>query len=139
MALTSDQVTLTLLVVLLGLIAIIVALRIRRSDEPKPKLSAAHAGALQRPSTERDAAAALAERRRRSAHYPITQQSADLRDPSSETWGTIQARSVDDQRYAVTRNDHQLAHTMATADPAHNFTQRAEHLSIDHPDVVQYL
>jgi hypothetical protein len=106
-----------MLVVLLGLIAIIVALRIRRSEQAKPKLNAGYAVAPHRPGIERDAAAALAERRRRSAHYPLTPPSADLRAPSSETWGTVQAKSVDDQRY-----------------PA-----RAEDVRINHPDVVQYL
>jgi hypothetical protein len=136
---TSDQVTVTILVVLLGLIAIIVAMRIRRSAQPRPKLSAAYAGGRQRLSIERDAAAALAARHRRAADYPNPLQAAPMRSPSSETWGAIQARSGDDQRYAVTRQDQQFARTMATADRMHNFAQQAEDLSLDHPDVVQYL
>lgn len=139
MTFASDQVTVTMLVLLLGLIAIIVALRIRRSEQAKPKLSAAYAVAPQTRGIERDAVAALAARRRRLAQYPITPHSADLRDPSSETWGTIHAKSVDDQRYVLARNDRQLAQPMATDQPTRNFTQRSEDMSIDHPDVVQYL
>ncbi|MFP5396672.1 MAG: hypothetical protein ACLGHF_11015 [Alphaproteobacteria bacterium] len=61
-----------------------------------------------------------------------------MRDHFIATWRDVQAQFVDDPNYAVTRADDLLGEVMrARGYPMADFQERADDLSVDHPEVVE--
>jgi hypothetical protein len=136
---TPTDIILAALVVVLALVAIALWLRNRRTQALKSQFGAEYARAVHEVGDERKAETVLAERQKRVATYNIKPLSLEMRDHFIETWRSVQAQFVDDPRYAVTRADDLLGEVMlARGYPVHDFDQRAEDLSVDHPDVVQH-
>ena len=139
MTLTPTQVVLTILVLLLVAIGVALSLRKRRTGQLKSQFGPEYDRAVHQVGSERDAETLLAKRQKRVSGYTIKPLSSEMRDHFVETWRTVQAQFVDDPRYAVSRADDLLGEVMqARGYPVHDFAQRAEDLSVDHPDVVQH-
>lgn len=139
MTFTPTEIMLAVIVVLLGLAAIVLWTRNRRRKALKSQFGPEYARAVQEVGDERKAETILAERRKRVASYAIKPLSTEMRDHFVATWRAVQAQFVDDPSYAVTRADDLLGEVMLAAGyPVHDFEQRAEDLSVDHPDVVQH-
>lgn len=139
MSFTPLEILLAIVVVILILVAIVLWMRSRRSDALKSRFGPEYSRAVHDTGDEHKAEKVLAERERRVAKYPIKPLSREMRDHFVETWRTVQAQFVDDPAYAVGRADDLLGEVMlARGYPLHDFDQRAEDLSVDHPDVVQH-
>lgn len=82
----------------------------------------------------------LASRARRVDRYDIRELSARDRARFSSSWAVIQAQFVDDPRGAVTQAGALIGEVMRTRGYASEggFEQRAQDLSVDHPEVVQH-
>lgn len=137
-----DQQTATtaaiIVVLILLVIGAIVFMRRRQSDQLKSRFGPEYGRTVDDIGDLRKAEAALAARAKRVSSYTIKPLPADLRSHFTDTWQTVQAAFVDDPKYAVTRADDLLGEVMrARGYPVHDFDQRAEDLSVDHPQVVQ--
>jgi hypothetical protein len=76
-----------------------------------------------------------AERRDQLAVRPLPEAS---RERYLEWWRTVQAQFVDDPKGAIGAADQLIQSVMSERGyPVENFEQRAEDLSVDHPDLVQ--
>lgn len=139
-AMTSEAITVLIVLVLLALIAIGIFLwrRNRRTEELKSRYGPEYDRAVDKSGNERKAETVLADRERRVASFHIEPISPQMRDHFIEIWQRVQAQFVDDPDYAVTRADDLLSEVMlARGYPVHDFEQRADDLSVDHPGVVQ--
>lgn len=138
MAITSEQ----LLIALVVLVAIIAGLvlwsRSRNSARLKETFGSEYDRTVHRVGDERKAEAVLAERQKRVSAYTLKPLPADMREHFIETWRQVQAKFVDDPKYAVTRADDLLGEVMmARGYPLGDFDQRADDLSVDHAEVVE--
>ena len=80
----------------------------------------------------------LAEREKRVSTYSLRALEPQMRDHFIATWRDVQAQFVDDPNYAVTRADDLLGEVMrARGYPMADFHERADDLSVDHPEVVE--
>lgn len=139
MTFTPTEIVLAALVVLLGLIAIMLWARSRRTAGLKSQFGAEYARAVHEVGDEHKAESMLAERQKRVSTYTIKPLSGEMRGHFIESWRSVQAQFVDDPRYAITRADDLLGEVMlARGYPVNDFEHRAEDLSVDHPDVVQH-
>jgi hypothetical protein len=113
-------------------------MRNRRTEALKSQFGPEYARAVHEAGDERQAETVLVERQKRVSTYHIKPLSPEMRDHFVETWRSVQAQFVDDPRYAVTRADDLLGEVMLSRGyPVHDFDQRADDLSVDHPDVMQ--
>lgn len=129
-----------LALIVLVMIGVVIALLLaqRRRQQIKEHFGPEFARAVRDLGDERHAEADLAERQKRVASYTIKPLAPDMRHHFVETWRTVQTQFVDDPRYAVSRADDLLGEVMiARGYPMSDFDQRADDLSVDHPQVVQ--
>jgi hypothetical protein len=136
----QDAATITaiIVVIILAVIAYMIFMRRRRSDQLKSQFGPEYGRTVDDVGDARKAEAALAARAKRVSSYTIKPLPADLRSHFTDSWQNVQAQFVDDPKYAVTRADDLLGEVMrARGYPVHDFDQRAEDLSVDHPQVVQ--
>ena len=86
----------------------------------------------------RRAEAELAEREKRVRAMEIRPLSTVDRARFVEEWRRVQAEFVDDPKRATVSADRLLGDVMATRGyPVSDFAQRAQDLSVDHPEVVE--
>jgi hypothetical protein len=138
MELTPTNIVLGVLVVLLAVVAVVFWMRSRRTAELKSQFGPEYSRTVQEAGSEKKAETLLAERQKRVASYTIKPLPPEMRDHFVETWKRVQSQFVDDPSYAVTRADDLLGEAMAARGyPVKDFDQRAEDLSVDHPQVVQ--
>ncbi len=138
MELDNTQILIGLVVLVLVLVALWLLMRRRRSAHIKSKFGPEFNRTVSEVGDERKAETVLAERQQRVAKYTITPLAADMREHFAVTWRDVQAKFVDDPKYAVTRADDLLGEVMvARGYPMSDFDQRTEDLSVDHPKVVQ--
>jgi hypothetical protein len=136
--LTPIEIGLIVLVLLLAVAAVLLWNRSRRTAKLKSRFGQEYERAVHDVGDRRKAEAVLERREKRVASYTIKPLTTEMRDHFVETWRTVQAQFVDDPKYAVTRADDLLGEVMlARGYPLHDFDERAEDLSVDHPDVVQ--
>jgi hypothetical protein len=131
--------TLAIVIVLILLvIGALIFMRRRRSDQLKSRFGPEYGRTVDTVGDPRKAEAALAARAKRVSSYSIKPLPAELRTHFTDTWQNVQAQFVDDPKYAVTRADDLLGEVMrARGYPVQDFDQRADDLSVDHPQVVQ--
>jgi hypothetical protein len=85
-----------------------------------------------------DAEAELEERAERRDQLGIRPLPEGSRERYLEWWRTVQAQFVDDPKGAIGAADQLIQSVMAERGyPVENFDQRADDLSVDHPDLVQ--
>jgi len=138
MALTTEQIAIALVVIVVVLIGLYLWTKRRRSAELKSRFGTEYERTVQAVGDERKAETVLAERQKRVSSYTIKPLPADMRGHFVETWRQVQGKFVDDPKYAVTRADDLLGEVMAARGyPMSEFEQRADDLSVDHADVVQ--
>jgi hypothetical protein len=81
----------------------------------------------------------LAARARRVDHIRFRDLTEADRARFTSTWAAIQAQFIDDPVLAVKGANELIKEVMrARGYPADGFEQRAEDLSVDHPEVVQH-
>lgn len=136
---TNTEILLVLVVLVLAAVAFALWSRARRRAAIKSRFGPEYARTVEAVGDEHKAEAVLAEREKRVAKYTIKPLPADLRNHFVATWRDVQAKFVDDPKYAVTRADDLLGEVMsARGYPVKDdFDRRAEDLSVDHPEVVQ--
>ena len=87
----------------------------------------------------RDAEAELAERRERREELDIRPLSAAARDRYASTWSQVQSRFVDDPAVALKEADVLVLQVMGERGyPTDRFQDRADLVSVDHPEVVEH-
>lgn len=87
---------------------------------------------------KRDAEAELEERQDRHNQFPIRALTSIARQRYQGDWRTVQSQFVDDPSGAVAGADRLIQLVMRERGyPVEDFDQRAEDLSVDHPDVVE--
>lgn len=136
---STAEILVALVILVLAAVAVWLWLRSKRRDEIKSRFGPEYARTIETVGDERKAETALAAREKRVAGYSIKPLAPDLRDHFVETWRDVQAKFVDDPKYAVTRADDLLGEVMsARGYPVKDdFNRRAEDLSVDHAEVVQ--
>ena len=138
MAFTDTELVLGLLVLLLAIVALVFWSRSRTSANLKDRFGPEYERTVHEVGDPRKAEALLATREKRVSSYTIKPLPGDMRGHFIDTWRQVQAQFVDDPKYAVTRADDLLGEVMrARGYPMTDFDQRAEDLSVDHPEVVQ--
>ena len=87
--------------------------------------------------TRRQAEADLAEREKRHQEFELKPLEPQARERYLEQWRQTQERFVDDPEGAVGQADSLIQNVMRERGyPVEDFDQRANDLSVDHPDVI---
>lgn len=80
----------------------------------------------------------LADRERKRERLDIVPLSPEAQKKYSASWQEVQGHFVDDPSNAVTEADRLVTDVMRDRGyPIEDFEQRADDISVDHPDVVQ--
>lgn len=138
MNLSETQIVLILILAVLVLGGLWMWMRRSRSDALKDRFGPEYGRTVERVGDERKAETLLAEREKRVSAYSIKPLEPQMRDHFIATWRDVQTQFVDDPNYAVTRADDLLGEVMrARGYPMTDFADRAEDLSVDHPEVVE--
>jgi len=88
--------------------------------------------------SERKAEAKLADREKRIEKLNIRDLNPMERERFSEQWKSVQSHFVDSPKGAVTEGDDLVSSLMKTRGyPISDFDQRANDISVDHPQVVE--
>jgi hypothetical protein len=135
---TSEQIVIAAIVLVVVLAGLWFWRRRRTSAELKSQFGPEYERTVQAVGDDKKAEAVLADRQKRVAGYTIKPLPRDMRAHFVQTWREVQAKFVDDPKYAVTRADDLLGEVMvARGYPVSDFDQRADDLSVDHPKIVQ--
>lgn len=138
MNLSQTDILLIVVIAIVALVALLFWSRSRRSADLKSRFGPEYGRTVDQLGDEAKAEKVLAERQKRVSSYTIKPLPPEMRDHFVNTWRNVQAQFVDDPKYAVTRADDLLGEVMgARGYPVRDFDQRAEDLSVDHPEVVQ--
>jgi len=94
--------------------------------------------AVRKHGSERKAEAKLADREKRIEKLNIRELDPMERERFSEQWKSVQSHFVDSPKGAVTEGDDLVSSLMKTRGyPISEFDQRADDISVDHPQVVE--
>ena len=94
--------------------------------------------AVREHGSERKAEAKLADREKRIEKLNIRELNPMEREHFSEQWKSVQSHFVDSPKGAVTEGDDLVSSLMkARGYPISDFDQRADDISVDHPQVVE--
>jgi hypothetical protein len=127
-----------IVVLVLAVVAAYV-LRQQRRRELRETFGAEYELAVEREGDVRRGESDLIARRKRRDKLDIRPLSPSSRDEYSRTWEQTQARFVDDPADALRQADTLIIAVMRERGyPMDDFEQRADDISVDHPDVVQH-
>ena len=94
--------------------------------------------AVREHGSERKAEAKLTDREKRIEKLNIRELNPMERERFSELWKSVQSHFVDSPKGAVTEGDDLVSSLMKTRGyPISDFDQRADDISVDHPQVVE--
>jgi hypothetical protein len=125
--------------VLVGAVAVWLAVQRRRSQDLRRQFGPEYKHTLREAGNVHKAEAELAARRERVEQLHIRPLDPDARRRFLSAWDQTQARFVDDPRGAVTEADDLVNRVMqARGYPIGDFEQRAADISVDHPAVVEH-
>ncbi len=111
--------------------------RWRRSNELQDQFGPEYDRTVEDTGSKREAESMLVERRKRVQDLNIVPLSAADRQHFSEQWQIVQGQFVDDPSGAVTHADELVTSVMRSRGyPMSDFDQRADDISVDHPDLV---
>ena len=129
-------------VVLVVLIAVAIALYVRKRNqttaELRDRFGPEYDRAVKQHGSERKAEAKLADRETRVDLLQIRDLDLVERERYLAQWQAVQSRFVDYPKGAVTEADELVCSLMQTRGyPVADFDQRAADISVDHPQVVE--
>jgi hypothetical protein len=128
-----------IIVVLVLAVVAAYVLRQQRRRELRETFGAEYELAVAREGDVRRGESDLIARRKRRDKLDIRPLSPSSRDEYSRTWEQTQARFVDDPADALRQADTLIIAVMRERGyPMDDFEQRADDISVDHPDVVQH-
>jgi hypothetical protein len=128
-----------IIVVLVVAVVAAYVLRQQRRRELRETFGAEYELAVAREGDVRRGESDLIARRKRRDKLDIRPLSPSSRDEYSRTWEQTQARFVDDPADALRQADTLIIAVMRERGyPMDDFEQRADDISVDHPDVVQH-
>jgi len=123
-------------VVLLGAIAWSAA-KARKRKQLQESFGSEYDRTVSDAPNRRQAEADLAERQKRREELEIRPLEQSARDRYASEWHNTQARFVDDPEAAVGEADRLIQRVMRERGyPVDDFEQRANDLSVDHPEVI---
>jgi hypothetical protein len=128
-----------IVVLVVAVVAAYVLRQQRRRAELRETFGAEYELAVEREGDVRRGESDLIARRKRRDKLDIRPLSPSSRDEYARTWEQTQARFVDDPADALRQADTLIIAVMRERGyPMDDFEQRADDISVDHPDVVQH-
>ena len=113
------------------------AYRKRRSSQLQDTFGAEYDRTVADAPTRREAEADLAEREKRHKEFELKPLDPQARERYIERWRQTQEQFVDDPEGAVGQADGLIQEVMRERGyPVEDFDQRADDLSVDHPEVI---
>ena len=135
---TTVQVIVIALVILVGVTAAGLYLRRRHSAQLRSRFGPEYARAVEERGGPGKAERELERREKRVEHYHLKPLSGEQRQRFGLEWRQVQALFVDSPKAATARADDLLGQVMsARGYPDGPFENRLADLSVDHPDTVQ--
>ena len=135
--------TLIIVIVVIVLVAAIAVVGYRvaqqkRSARLREQYGPEYDRALDQADSQRDAEAELRERSKRHEKLELRGLDSSEREDFQRRWSKVQGQFVDDPSNAVRNADLLVVEVMAARGyPVEDFDQRAEDLSVSHPEVTQ--
>ena len=110
----------------------------KRRSELKERFGSEYDRTVSEGGDRRAAEKDLADRERKRERLDIVPLSPEAQAKYSESWRQVQGQFVDDPADAVNEADGLVTNVMRDRGyPIDDFDQRAEDISVDHPEVVQ--
>jgi FtsZ-interacting cell division protein ZipA len=110
----------------------------RKRSQLKERFGSEYDRTVSERGERRAAEKELAERERKREQLDIVPLSPDAQKRYSASWQQVQGQFVDDPSNAVNEADRLVTDVMRDRGyPIDDFEQRADDISVDHPDVVQ--
>ena len=110
----------------------------RRRTQLKERFGSEYDRTVSEEGDRRAAEKDLADRERKRERLDIVPLSPEAQAKYSESWRQVQGQFVDDPADAVNEADGLVTNVMRDRGyPIDDFDQRAEDISVDHPEVVQ--
>ena len=135
---TWAWIVIAVVVALIVIGAIAAWMQQRRSTQLKERFGSEYDRTVSEEGDRRAAEKDLAERERKRERLDIVPLSPEAQAKYSETWREVQGQFVDDPADAVNEADGLVTSVMRDRGyPIDDFDQRAEDISVDHPEVVQ--
>jgi len=111
----------------------------RRSQDLQRRFGPEYDRTVRAAEGRREAEADLQARRQRVEHLGLRPLSPSARRDFTDRWQRVQAHFVDDPRDALWQADGLVSEVMRERGyPMDEFDQRADDISVDHPDVVEH-
>ena len=137
---SSTTLIIVIVVIVLAAAIAVVGYRVaqqKRSVRLREQYGPEYDRALDQADSQRDAEAELRERSKRHEKLELRGLDSSEREDFQRRWSKVQGQFVDDPSNAV-RNADLLVEVMAARGyPVEDFDQRAEDLSVSHPEVTQ--
>lgn len=115
------------------------ALARKRTGRLQERFGPEYERTIRASDSKSDAEAQLQEREERRRQLEIRPLTGAARVRYLQDWQTVQARFVDDPRAAVAAADSLIGSVMVERGyPVEDFEQRADDVSVDHPQVVEH-
>jgi hypothetical protein len=124
-------------VIIIAIVAFVVS-RQRRSTQLQEQFGPEYDRMVQGTGDKREAENVLVERRKRVQDLNIVPLSIADRDRFVQQWQAVQAEFVDDPSASISHADELIGKVMRARNyPVGDFDQRADDISVDHPQLVQ--
>ena len=125
-------------IVVIAIVAYVIAMQ-RRRTQLKEAFGPEYERAVAQRGDVREGESDLMARRDRRSRLDIRPLRSDSRDAYRRSWEQIQARFVDDPKGVLGQADGLIIAVMGERGyPMDDFEQRADDVSVDHPDVVEH-
>jgi len=132
-------IVIVVVLVVLAAATALVAYQRRRSARLQHKFGDEYERTVQETDDRRAAEKDLREREKRRSHLEVTPLAGADAARYQEEWAGIQQRFVDQPAEAVEQADRIVVRMMRDSGyPVDDFDQRADDISVDHPDVAQH-
>lgn len=130
-----------IVVIVLAVIAVTVgavAYQRRRSHQLQQRFGGEYERTVEESGGRRAAESELKDREKRRSQFTVTPLPRESADRFRDEWGSLQQRFVDEPGTSVEQADRLVVRLMRERGyPVDEFDQRADDISVDHPDVAQ--
>lgn len=138
---STSTVIIVIVIVVVAAIAILVGYQVarrKRTERLRGQFGPEYDRALDRADDQRDAESELLDRSRRHEKLELRNLDPTEREDFERRWSEVQREFVDDPSSAVRHADEFVVDVMsARGYPVDDFDQRADDLSVEHPEVTQ--